>query len=143
MVAVLPALDVRFANMRILQSAVPNTRVLLYRDEDGSVPFLEWFATLPARAKDRCRIRMERLSQLGHELRRPEADYLRNGIYELRASVSGLHYRILYFFYGKAAVVISHGLMKQREVPAREIERAIRCKARFEGDVVKHTHAEE
>ena len=26
----------------------------------------------------------ERLAQLGHELRRPEADYLRDQIYELR-----------------------------------------------------------
>ena len=76
-------------------------------------------------------------------MRRPEADYLRDGIYELRASVSGLHYRILYFFHGKAAVVISHGLIKQRQVPAWEIERAIRRKALFESDPAKHSHAEE
>ena len=123
-------------------AAVPKTRVLLYREEDGSVPFLEWFATLPARAQDTCRVRIERLSELGHELRRPEADYLRDGIYELRASVSGLHYRILYFFHGTAAVVISHGLVKEREVPPRETDRAVRCKARFERDPVKYTHGE-
>jgi hypothetical protein len=35
---------------------------------------------------------------MGHELRRPEADFLRDGIYELRASLGGVHHRILYFF---------------------------------------------
>ena len=130
----------KYANLAV--EAVPKTRVLLYREEDGSAPFLEWFATLPAKAQDRCRIRIERLSELGHEMRRPEADYLRDGIYELRASVSGLHYRILYFFHGTAAVVISHGLAKEREVPPREIEWAVRRKARFERDPAKHTYGE-
>ena len=121
---------------------MPRTRVLLYREEDGSVPFLEWFATLPAKAQDRCRVRMERLSELGHELRRPEADYLRDGIHELRAGVLGSQYRILYFFHGTAAAVISHGLVKQREVQPREIDRAVRRKARFEREPLKHTHGE-
>jgi len=53
-----------------------------------------------------------------------------------------LQYRILYFFHGTAAVVISHGLVKQREVPPREIDRAVQRKARFERDPVKHTHGE-
>lgn len=83
------------------------------------------------------------MGEFGHELRRPEADYLRNGIYELRASLSGLHHRILYFFHGNAAVVISHGLVKEREVPPREIDLAVWRKAQFEGDPEKHSHEEE
>jgi hypothetical protein len=59
-------------------------QVVLYRDEDGSVPFLDWFGDLPEKAQDKCRVRLERLAALGHELRRPEADYLRDNIYELR-----------------------------------------------------------
>jgi phage-related protein len=85
---------------------------------------------------------MERLRDLGHELRRPEADYLRDGIYELRASVSSMHHRILYFFHGNAAVVVSHGLEKEREVPQREIEKAISRKARYEADPEGHSHEE-
>ncbi len=121
---------------------MPQTRVVLYREEDGRVPFVNWFAMLPAKVQDRCRIRIERLKELGHELRRPEADYLRDGIYELRASVSGVQYRILYFFHANAAVVISQGLVKERAIPPREIDRAVWRKARFEGDPIKHTYGE-
>jgi len=64
---------------------------------------------LPVKAQDKCQVRVERLRELGHELRRPEADLLRDGICELRATLQGIHYRILYFFYGTAAAIVSHG----------------------------------
>src|SRR5437016_14453652 len=50
---------------------------------------------------------------MGHELRRPEADLLRDGIYELRASVQGVHHRVLYFFHGAAVAVVSHGIAER------------------------------
>jgi hypothetical protein len=40
------------------------------------VPFLDWFNKLSEKAQDKCRVRIERLATMGHELRRPEADYL-------------------------------------------------------------------
>lgn len=122
---------------------MPRTRLILYRECGGSVPVLDWLAALPSKARDKCLVRMERLGELGHELRRPEADYLRNGIHELRASLSGRHHRILYFFHGSAAVVISHGLVKEREVPPREIDLAVRRKIQFERDPETHAHQEE
>jgi hypothetical protein len=76
---------------------------------------------------------------LGHELRRPEADYLRDGVYELRATNQSVNYRILYSFHGRAAAVVSRGLVKEREVPAREIERAVRAKAAFEANPSMHS----
>ena len=60
------------------------TKVVFYREEDGTVPVLDWLDGLPDKVKAKCRVRIERLKGLGHELRRPEADYLRDGIYELR-----------------------------------------------------------
>ena len=60
---------------------------------------------------------MGRLEDLGHEIRRPEADLLRDGIYELRIGLQGINYRVLYFFHGKEAAVVSHGLTKERRVP--------------------------
>jgi phage-related protein len=85
---------------------------------------------------------LDRLREMGHELRRPEADFLRDGIYELRASLGGIQYRILYFFHGTMAAVVSHGLAKEREVPPKEIDRAVERKKRFEANPEKHTYEE-
>lgn len=121
---------------------MPQTRVVLYREEDGSCPFLDWFNELPAKAQDKCYLRLERLREMGHELRRPEADFLRNGIYELRVSRQGVHHRILYFFHGAIAAVVSHGLVKERAVPPNEINRAVERKKRFVANPQRHTYEE-
>ena len=121
---------------------MPRTKVVLYREEDGSCPFLAWFGGLPAKIQDKCFLRLERLQEMGYELRRPEADLLRDGIYELRTSLQGVHYRILYFFHGTVAAVVSHGLVKERVVPPREISRAVERKKRFEADPRRHTYEE-
>ena len=83
---------------------MPKTKVLLFQEDDGTVPLLEW------------------LAELGQELRRHEADFLRDEIYELRVGLQAQNYRMLYFFHGKAVVVLSHGLVKEREVPTKEID---------------------
>jgi phage-related protein len=85
---------------------------------------------------------MERLREMGHELRRPEADFLRDGIYELRVSLRGVHYRILYFFHGTVAAVVSHGLVKERAVPSKEIDRALERRKRFEASPRRYTYEE-
>ena len=117
--------------------------IVFYRDEDGSAPFLNWFDRLPETAKVRCRARLELLSEYGHQLRRPAADYLRDGIHELRARVGRVQYRMLYFFHGRTLVVISHGIAKQgTAVPAIEIERALKRKSAFASDPIRHTYRE-
>src|SRR3989442_9108661 len=111
-----------------------NTKVLLYKENDGSVPMLEWLDSLPTKALDKCTVRIERLAALGHELRRPEADFLRDGIYELRVGLGRVNYRMLYFFHKNISVVLSHGLVKEREVPPNEINKAIERKQKFEAN---------
>ncbi|OFW11089.1 MAG: hypothetical protein A3H27_01330 [Acidobacteria bacterium RIFCSPLOWO2_02_FULL_59_13] len=118
---------------------MPPTQIIFYRDEQGRVPLLDWLDSLPDKARLKCLARLQRLEVLGHELRRPEADFLRDGIYELRASFQGIHYRMLYFFHKTQAIVVSHGIQKEREVPATEIKRAIERKHQFEGAPEKHT----
>src|SRR6185503_5288524 len=122
---------------------MPKAKVIFYKEDDGSVPILEWLDSLQERALDKCTVRIERLAKLGHELRRPEADLLRDGIYELRIALQHVNYRILYFFHGGIAAVISHGITKQDRVPAKEIERAIHRKRKFEADPERHTYVEE
>ncbi len=118
---------------------MPETEVILFSEDDGSVPMLTWLDQLPAKAQDKCIVKIERLAALGHELRKPEADYLRDGIYELRVSLQGLQYRMFYFFQG-GMVVISHGLTKTSQVPPKEIDLAINRRTRFAKNPVLHTH---
>jgi phage-related protein len=104
---------------------VPRTLVVFYKDRGGHVPVLEWLGALPVKVQDKCVVKIERLRELGHELIRPEADVLRNGIYELRIGREGMNYRILYFFHGREAVVLAHGVMKERELPVKDIQRVL------------------
>jgi phage-related protein len=123
-------------NIANIEPVVGATEVVFYREEDGSVPLLDWLDGLPRKPREKCLARLARLEELGHELRRPEADFLRDGIYELRAAYQGVQYRMLYFFSGKAFVVVSHGLVKEKAVPPKDIDRAIERKRKFESDPV-------
>lgn len=117
--------------------------MVLYQEEDGTVPFRVWFASLGEKAQDKCMVRIERLGELGHELRRPETDILRDGIYELRTKHQRVNYRVFYFFHGQEAAVLSHGMTKQQDaVPPSEINRAIERRNRFVSDPRRHTFEE-
>ena len=131
---------------------MPRTEVLFYQDDDGTVLVDQWLNSLPKKVQAKCQVYMGQLEDFGHELRRPVADFLRDGICELRPSYQGVHYRILYFFpkkhKGKAGaeekeapqiVVVSHGLVKEGAVPDAEINRAIERKAKFEASPKAHT----
>jgi len=122
---------------------LPKTEVVIYCEPDGTAPFLEWIENLPARAQDKIVVRIERLKELGHELRRPEADYLRDDIYELRVKAQAVNYRVLYFFHGRQLVVLSHGFSKQQsKVPDREMKSAIQRRTRFQQSPHRHTYKE-
>jgi phage-related protein len=125
---------------------MPQTTLVFYKEAAGEVPVLDWLRALhrrDRRAYAACIARIQRLTGLGHELRRPEADYLRDGIYELRARRGRVQYRILYFFHGQRLAVLAHALTKEGQVPPADIERAIRRKDAFAQDPEKHSYAEE
>ena len=119
---------------------MPKINVVLYKEDDETIPLLDWLRGLVPKARAKCVARIIRLQQRGHELRRPEADYLRDDIYELRIGLRRVNYRILYFFHGRTAAVLSHGLVKEGRVPPAEIEKAIVRKAKFETDPEAHTY---
>lgn len=88
------------------------TKVVLYKEKDATTaPLLEWLDSIPGKARLKCIEKIRKLAEEGHQLRRPEADLLRDKIHELRASLQGIHYRILYFFHGNIAAVLSHGII--------------------------------
>jgi phage-related protein len=122
---------------------MPETRVVFYQEPDGQVPVVVWLQELlksNERAWVNCRARIELLVQFGHELRRPAADYLRDGIYELRAKQGHVQYRLLYFFHGRHVAILAHALTKEDEVPKADMERAIRRKKLFEANPKAHTY---
>jgi phage-related protein len=123
-------------NIANIELEVGAAEVVFYREEDGGVPLLDWLDGLQTKPREKCLARLARLEELGHELRRPEAGFLRDGIYELRAAYQGVQYRMLYFFSGKAFVVVSHGLVKEKTVPPKEIDRVVERKKKFESDPI-------
>ena len=120
---------------------MPQTVVVFYAEGNVS-PFLEWMDGLSAGVQDKLIARIELLERSGHELRRPHADTLRDGIHELRAVSQRVNYRVLYFFFSGVAV-ISHGITKEGRVPPGEIDRAVERKRRFAGAPEKYTYREE
>ena len=125
---------------------MPQTRVAFYCEASGEAPVAEWLQELlemNEKAWTHCRARIELLGQFGHELRRPAADYLRDGIYELRAKQGHVQYRILYFFHGREIVVLTHALTKEDTIPQADIERAVKRMSLFKTNPRRHTYESE
>jgi phage-related protein len=125
---------------------VPHTKIILYQDARGRVPVLDWLEELEHRdrsARDACDRQIRRLAALGHELRRPHCDFLRDGIYELRCPYRRQQYRLLYFFHGRHIAILAHALVKERLVPETDIERALIRKSTFKDNPMLHTYEED
>ena len=120
-------------------------RIVLFREEDGTTPLREWMRGLRSqKAVGKCLAAIKALSLLGAELRRPHADYLSDGIYELRTHVQRVQYRLLYFFHGRDIVVMTHGIVKRgSEVPKIEIDNAIHRMKAFKANPRLHSDEEE
>jgi hypothetical protein len=121
---------------------MPETEVLAFRQADGIVPIVEWLTELSARQRKayvKCLARIEMLATFGNQLRRPHADYLRDGVYELRIRHGRVNYRMLYGFQGSHVAVLTHGVVKEAAVPNAEIELAIERMALVRQEPGKHT----
>jgi phage-related protein len=121
---------------------MPATEVLLYQEPDGTIPVLEWFKDLQRKnrpAFDKCLFLLNLLEEFGHELRRPRADLLRDGVYELRTQVRNVHYRLLYGFVGVNIAVVAHAITKEAKVLDRDIDLAASRLARASQSPQKHT----
>ena len=125
---------------------MPRTRVVFYQESPGNVPVVDFLLRLRERNQQayvRCVAAMKRLAEMGHELRRPTADYLRDGIYELRAKEGRVNYRILCFFHGAQLAVLGHALTKEDRVSPTDIDRAVRRIQNFKKHPSVHTYEEQ
>lgn len=120
---------------------MPRTEVVFFKDHENSVPVLDWLDGLPRKVQNKCYVKVERLEELGHELRRPEADLLEQGIHELRIGYRGVNYRILYAFHEKEAVLL-HGILKEKVVKETDLNIAISRLNVFRNDPMSHTYSE-
>lgn len=80
-------------------------------DERGYNPVKDFIDSLPVKERAKVFAYIIELKNQGHNLRRPMADYLGNGIYELRPQNN----RIFYFFFLKDNVVLVHAIKKKSD----------------------------
>jgi phage-related protein len=123
---------------------MPLTTIILYLEDDRSIPVRDWLDGLSADAQDRCLARLALLEEFGYELRRPHAEYLEGtDLYELRVKYHRVNLRMLYFFHERTTVVVSHGFSKERKIPPKEIALATERMKKFRADPERHTPRDE
>jgi hypothetical protein len=119
---------------------MPKTKLQVYQDDSGSSEVLDWMELLPPTPHEefedyededdantpvsKCYALLNRLRSEGCQLRRPQADILRDNIWELRWRVRNVQYRILYTFIGKDSALLLLGCTKEKEVPSKLIDQA-------------------
>lgn len=122
---------------------MPKTKLLFFRDDDGTAPVLEWLAGQKPKAQEKGRVAMKRLAELGWALTRPTQDLLRDGVHELRWSLNHVQYRILFGFHERTTVVLAHAITKESAVPDVEIDRALRRLEAFRRNPARYTYEKE
>ena len=82
--------------------------VYYFVDKDGAKPVKEFINSLSDKEQAKVYAYIIELKKQGNNLRRPMADYLKDGIYELRPKDN----RIFYFFYLRDRAVLIHAIKK-------------------------------
>lgn len=118
---------------------MPRIEVLIYQDDDETVPLMEWLDGLEDEPRNRCLARLHLLAEHGSDLRRPLVENIGDGLYELRVKFHHINLRMLYFFHGRNAAVVSHGFAKERRIPPAEIKKALRRMHEFRQAPRRHT----
>jgi hypothetical protein len=83
---------------------MPETQIIFFQDDRGEVLVLNWLKKLIKQDRKgyaNCIARIEQLAEYGFELRRPAADFWKDGIYELRAKHIKVHIDFSIFFMDK------------------------------------------
>jgi len=103
--------------------------VYYFVGEDGCKPVKEFIDSLTDKEQAKAYAYIAELKNRGNNLRRPMADYLRDGIYELRPSDN----RIFYFFYLRDRAVLVHAIKKHvKRIPEYDLKICIKRKMNVE-----------
>ena len=103
--------------------------IYYFVDQKGNRPVKEFVLNLPVKEQARVFAYFNELIRQGYNLRRPMADYLGYGIYELRPKDN----RIFYFFFLKSSAVFLHALKKKSDrIPENDLSLCIKRKTEVE-----------
>jgi len=106
--------------------------VLYYETVDGKCPVMEFIDFRSKRNQAKILSLISYLEEMGPNLPRPYADFLSEGIHELLIKLSGSQIRILYFFYYRKFIVLTHAFIKKTDkVPIFEIKQAKKYRKDF------------
>jgi phage-related protein len=103
--------------------------VYYFVDERGENPVKEFIKSLALKERAKVFAYISELKKQGNNLRRPMADYVEDGIYELRPKDN----RIFYFFYLKDNAVLVHAIKKRvQEIPRNDLKLCLKRKGLIE-----------
>ena len=122
---------------------VPETKLVFFKEDDGTVPALAWLISLPEDARDKGWRALRQLALHGYDLRRPLQDTLRNGVHELRWRLGHVNYRILFTIEQRTIALLEAGLTKEDVVPSKEIDRAATRAAKWRTSPSRYSYEKE
>ncbi len=103
--------------------------IYYFLDERGESPVKEFIKALSQDERANVFAYIAELKNQGHNLRRPLADYLGQGIYELRPKAN----RVFYFFFLKNSAVLVHAIRKKTDkISNRDLEVCLKRKSEVE-----------
>jgi len=111
---------------------VPRTRVVLYQEDDGSCPFLEWFGGLSTNDWSGC-VKWD--TNCGG----PRPTFCATGFTNSGSAFRGF---TTVFCISSTERWRQYGLIQERVVPPKEIDRAVQRKERFKVNPPRHTYEE-
>lgn len=106
--------------------------ILYYETKDNKCPVEKFIESRSINNKAKILSLLAILEEKGPTLPRPYADFLKDGIHELRITLSGDQIRILYFFCYREFIILTHAFNKTTDkVPEKEIAKALKYKEDF------------
>ena len=111
--------------------------IIFFKEENGEIPIIDWLDELPEKAQDKCLAKLKRLEDLGHELRRPEADSCATGSMSFESAHGSIIESSTSFMVARR--LWSLMACEGASVPPREIDKAVERKERFDTDPKRHT----
>lgn len=109
-----------------------NWNIIYYETVEGECPVEDLISSKSMNNRAKILALFSFLEEKGPNLPRPYADFLVDGIHELRIKLSGEQLRILYFFCYKDYIILTHPFIKKtQKVPIPQIEKAKRFREDF------------